>query len=83
MLLPLSTFAQITSKLTEFETNWLKPIFPIIAGIVFIIGSLLNIGKFFGENRDIKQGVINITMYLVVLFVIAGIYTAVRSMSLS
>jgi len=81
-MLPICTFAQITQKLSEFETTWLKPAFPIIAGIVFIIGALTNIGKFFGENRDVKQGVINIVMYLAVVFVIAGIYTAIRSMSL-
>ena len=82
LLLSIAANAQGFERLTEFENNYLKPLFPIVAGIVFIGGALINIGKFFGENRDIKQGLINMFVYIGVLFLIAALYTLVRSISL-
>ena len=81
MILSLPTFAQL-SGLDRFETQYLKPLFPVVAGIVFIVGALINLGHFFGENRDIKKGVINLVTYLGILFLIVGIYAAIRSINL-
>lgn len=81
LLFSIPTWAQL-SGLDRFETQYLKPLFPVVAGIVFIIGALLNLGHFFGENRDIKKGVVNLITYLGILFLIVGIYAAIRSINL-
>lgn len=74
--------SQAVQKLQSFATNWIEPLFPVVAGLVFIVGVLVNIGKFFGENRDIKQGLINIAIYIGALFLVAGLYAAVSTISL-
>lgn len=76
-----SSFAQM-NKLVEFENTYIKPYFPVVAAIVFLVGALMNMGKFFGEHRDIKAGITSIFLYLGVLFIIAGIYVAIRSMTI-
>lgn len=81
VLTSLNAFSQITG-LEKFENEYLKPLFPIAAGIVFIAGALINLGHFFGENRDIKKGIINILIFPGILLVIAGIYTGIRSITL-
>jgi hypothetical protein len=82
LLSMVPALAQATTKLNEFNNTWVKPLFPIVAAIVFIAGALMNMGKFFGEHRDIKGGITNIFIYLGVLFVIAAIYTGIMSMAL-
>jgi len=76
-----SSYAQM-NKLVEFENTYIKPYFPVVAAIVFIVGVLMNLGKFFGENRDIKSGITSIFIYLGVLFVVAGLYVVIRNMTL-
>ena len=65
--------------MTDLRDNWIRPAYPIVAGAVFLVGVLLNLGKFFGENRDIKQGAINILIYLGAVLAIVGVYEAISS----
>ncbi len=81
LVLPIMLMAQ-ANELKNFMNNVVKPFFPVAAGIVFIGGALLNLGHFFGENRDIKKGVINIVIYLGALFLIRGILAAIISFKL-
>ena len=60
----------------------IETIFPWVAGAIFIVGVLFNLGKFFGEDRDIKKGITNILIYVVVLLSITGIYAFIKSISL-
>lgn len=82
LLLSIPTFAQFNG-LQNFENTWIKPLFPIVAGIVFIVGALMNLGNFFGENRDMKKGIVNMLIYAAVVFSIGGLYVAIRAVSLN
>lgn len=81
LFLGFSSYAQVTA-LQNFENTYLKPMFPVVVGIVFIVGALVNLPNFFGENRDIKKGVINVLIYPGAVLLIAGIYAMVRTISL-
>lgn len=67
---------------TELRDEWLRPAYPIIAGAVFLVGALMNLGKFFGENRDIKQGAVNIIIYLGAVLVIVGVFEAITAVTI-
>lgn len=60
----------------QSEIEWL---FPILAGIIFLVGVALNLGKFFGENRDIKQGITNILIFVAVIIGIGGVYAVIKN----
>ena len=34
----------------------IRTIFPILLGVIFLVGFLFNAGHFFGENADLKKG---------------------------
>ena len=38
-------------------SDTIRTIFPIILGVIFLIGFLFNAGHFFGENADLKKGI--------------------------
>ena len=74
-----SSFAATLQSVTD---EYVRPAYPIVAGMVFIFGALLNLGKFFGENRDVKQGITNIGIYLLVVIVIVGVYETIVGLSI-
>ncbi len=84
----MSTFSSIFAQnefirsLEDIRDEWIRPAYPIAAGIVFIIGALINMGHFFGENRDIKKGISNIFVYLGVTLALIGIFEAISSLSI-
>ena len=59
-LLSTSLFAQIGG--IEDSVNdvgdTIRTIFPILLGVIFLVGFLFNAGHFFGENADLKKGII-------------------------
>ena len=73
--------AQI-AKISDFETQYIKPMFPIVAGIVFIIGVLVNLPKLKGEDRDIKKFFVSVLIYPAALMLVSGLYALIRGMSL-
>lgn len=79
-----SIFAQneFIRSLEDIRDEWIRPAYPIVAGIVFIIGGLINMGHFFGENRDIKKGISNIFVYLGVVLALIGIFEAISSLNI-
>jgi hypothetical protein len=82
LLISLASFADIAASIQKFESTYLRPLFPIAAAIIFLGGALLNLGKFFGDSRDVKQGFTNIGIYLLGLFLITGVYLGIRAISL-
>ena len=52
-----STFAQIggIEDSVNDVSDTIRTIFPIILGVIFLIGFLFNAGHFFGENSDLKR----------------------------
>lgn len=67
---------------TEIRDEWIRPAYPVVAGVVFLVGVFMNLGKFFGENRDIKQGAVNIIVYMGAVLVIVGVFEAITSVSI-
>lgn len=85
MLFSFLTFSQdlseVSGKMQSFRDS-LESLFPIIAGIVFIVGVLINLPKLKGEDRDVKKFIINVLIYPAALFLVAGIYKMVTSFAL-
>ncbi|WP_134344431.1 hypothetical protein [Flavobacterium psychrophilum] len=59
-----------------------KGIVTPILGIAFIIACFANAKHFYGENADIKKGIINIVLFAVIIGVIYGIIRWVFSQHL-
>jgi uncharacterized membrane protein len=71
----------LTTPATTFS-NQIKGIFPIVAGILFIVVALINLGHFTKEGGDWKKGLTNIIIFVAIVGVIAGLYSYVTSISL-
>ena len=58
----VSSFAQIggIEDSVNDVSDTIRTIFPIILGVIFLVGFLFNAGHFFGENADLKKGIIPI-----------------------
>ena len=81
VLFALASHAQnaFVDSMTTLRDEWIRPAYPIVAGIVFLVGIFMNLGKLFGENRDIKQAVVNILIYLGVVLTVVGVYEAISA----
>ncbi len=63
-------------------SNEIKAIFPIVAGILFVVVALVNLGHFTKEGGDWKKGLFNVIIFVIVVGVIAGLYSYITSVSL-
>ncbi|WP_117884219.1 hypothetical protein [Aureibaculum luteum] len=52
-----------------------RSIFPIILGVIFLIGFLFNAGHFFGENSDLKKGITRVLVFVLIAGAVVGIFT--------
>ncbi len=79
----LTAEANLKDALEPILDDWIEPAYPVIVGIVFIVGVIVNLGKFTNEDtRDIKKGIINIVIFLIVVLAVGGIYTIIRNTTL-
>ena len=53
----------------------IRTIFPIILGVIFLIGFLFNAGHFFGENSDLKKGITRVLVFVLIAGAVVGIFT--------
>lgn len=60
----------------------IKSNFFIVAGIVFLVSGLFNLGNFFGETRDYKKGFTNIAVFVAGVMVVMGAFSYITSLSL-
>lgn len=67
---------------TTIRDEWIRPAYPVVAGVVFLVGVFMNLGKFFGENRDIKQGAVNIIVFMGAVLVIVGVFEAITAVTI-
>lgn len=84
LLLASNTYAgsiDLTSGANDVA-NEIKKLFPIVAGALFIVVCLMNLGHFTKEGGDWKKGLTNIVLYVVVVSIIAGLYSFVSSQAL-
>ncbi|PCE63145.1 hypothetical protein B7P33_17205 [Sediminicola luteus] len=56
-------------------SDTVRVIFPIILGVIFLIGFLFNAGHFFGENSDIKKGITRVLVFVLLAGAVVGIFT--------
>tara|TARA_Y100000815_G_scaffold266188_1_gene284097 strand:+ start:1503 stop:1823 length:321 start_codon:yes stop_codon:yes gene_type:complete len=76
MLSP-SLFAQIggIEDSVDDVSNTIRTIFPILLGVIFLVGFLFNAGHFFGENADLKKGITRVLVFVLIAGAVVGIFT--------
>ena len=77
LLVSLPTYAQIggiEDSVNEISDT-IRAIFPIILGVIFLIGFLFNAGHFFGENADLKKGITRVLVFVLIAGAVVGIFT--------
>lgn len=76
-LLSMSTFAQIggIEDSVNDVSDTIRTIFPIILGVIFLVGFLFNAGHFFGENADLKKGITRVLVFVLIAGAVVGIFT--------
>jgi len=53
----------------------IRAVFPIILGVIFLVGFLFNAGHFFGENADLKKGITRVLVFVLIAGAVVGIFT--------
>ena len=77
----LFTTAPILAQIGGIEdsvndvSDTIRTIFPIILGVIFLIGFLFNAGHFFGENADLKKGITRVLVFVLIAGAVVGIFT--------
>lgn len=76
-LLSTSLFAQIGGIEDSVDdiSQTIRSIFPIVLGVIFLIGFLFNAGHFFGENADLKKGITRVLVFVLIAGAVVGIFT--------
>jgi heme/copper-type cytochrome/quinol oxidase subunit 3 len=77
LLISNSIFAQIggIEDSVNDVSDTIRTIFPIILGVIFLIGFLFNAGHFFGENADLKKGITRVLVFVLIAGAVVGIFT--------
>lgn len=72
-----ASFAQIggIENSVKDVSDTIRAIFPIILGVIFLIGFLFNAGHFFGENADLKKGITRVLVFVLIAGAVVGIFT--------
>ena len=84
VLLSAPTFAQIggIENSVNDVSNTIRVIFPIVLGVIFLIGFLFNAGHFFGENSDLKKGITRVLVFVLLAGAVVGIFSYLISLTL-
>ncbi len=77
MAFSMPAFAQIggiENSVTEIADT-IRRIFPMILGVIFLVGFLFNAGHFFGENSDLKKGITRVLVFVLIAAAVVGIFS--------
>ncbi|MGB6152270.1 MAG: hypothetical protein WBG48_09775 [Pricia sp.] len=77
LMVTAPTYAQIggiEDSVNEISDT-IRVIFPIILGVIFLVGFLFNAGHFFGENADLKKGITRVLVFVLIAGAVVGIFT--------
>ena len=77
LLISFPVFAQIggiENSVNDIAST-IRAIFPIILGVIFLVGFLFNAGHFFGENADLKKGITRVLVFVLIAGAVVGIFT--------
>lgn len=77
LLISFPPFAQIggIENSVDDMASTVRAIFPIILGVIFLVGFLFNAGHFFGENADLKKGITRVLVFVLIAGAVVGIFT--------
>lgn len=77
LLISNAIFAQIggIEDSVNDVSDTIRTIFPIILGVIFLIGFLFNAGHFFGETADLKKGITRVLVFVLIAGAVVGIFT--------
>ena len=81
LLLSLITQTSLFAQIGGIEdsvndvADTIRTIFPIVLGVIFLIGFLFNAGHFFGENADLKKGITRVLIFVLIAGAVVGIFT--------
>lgn len=77
LLITQFIFAQVggIEQSVNDVSDTIRTIFPIILGVIFLIGFLFNAGHFFGENSDLKKGITRVLVFVLIAGAVVGIFT--------
>lgn len=72
-----SVFAQIggIENSVNDMAETVRAVFPIVLGVIFLVGFLFNAGHFFGENADLKKGITRVLVFVLIAGAVVGIFT--------
>ncbi len=75
--LSATSFAQIggIEESVNDVSQTIRTVFPIILGVIFLVGFLFNAGHFFGENADLKKGITRVLVFVLIAGAVVGIFT--------
>ncbi|MDT0678514.1 hypothetical protein [Autumnicola musiva] len=76
LLFSIPLFAQIggiENSVNEIADT-IRTIFPILLGVIFLVGFLFNAGHFFGENTDLKKGITRVLVFVLIAGAVVGIF---------
>lgn len=76
-LISIPSFAQIggIEQSVADISDTIRTVFPIILGVIFLVGFLFNAGHFFGENADLKKGITRVLVFVLIAGAVVGIFT--------
>lgn len=77
LLLTSSVYAQIggIENSVNDMAETVRAVFPIVLGVIFLVGFLFNAGHFFGENADLKKGITRVLVFVLIAGAVVGIFT--------
>jgi hypothetical protein len=77
ILISTTLFAQIGGIEDSVNdiSDTIRAIFPLLLGVIFLIGFLFNAGHFFGENADLKKGITRVLVFILIAGAVVGIFT--------
>ena len=77
LLITAPGFAQIggIEDSVDDVSSTIRTVFPIILGVIFLVGFLFNAGHFFGENADLKKGITRVLVFVLIAGAVVGIFT--------
>ena len=77
LLSTANSFAQIggIEDSVNDVSDTIRTVFPIILGVIFLVGFLFNAGHFFGENADLKKGITRVLVFVLIAGAVVGIFT--------
>mgnify|MGYP006921591540 CR=1 FL=1 len=84
VLIAAKTFGQslnLSGPVSSFLNQTVKPLFPFILGIVFIVSALINIGMVWND-RDWKAYLTRIGLFMGITLVIMAIVTWLGTLSI-